>query len=174
MSAKGFWVGQDGHLCPLIPPASKSAAVAATRFNLAEYAHASILLILGAAGGPVGAITVNVYQAQTGGSGVAIPYRLIKYENASAPFDVAANNSANNNTSIFNIAATGYTPGSDLADAMYIIEVDAADLLAAANGTYVELDIAVGSMGTTAQLMAAVAVLSAGRITGDQTASAQQ
>jgi hypothetical protein len=172
MSAKGFWVGQDGHLCPLIPPASKSAAVAATRFNMAEWAHASIILQLGAAGGPVGAITVNVYQAQTGGSGVAIPYRLIKFENTSAPFDVASNNTATNN-SIFYEANTGYTPSADEADAMYIIELDSADLLQAANGTYVELDIAVGSMGTTAQLMAAYAVLSAGRITGDQTASAQ-
>ena len=83
------------------------------------------------------------------------------------------NNSANNNTSIFNVAATGYTPGSGIADSMYILEVEAADLLAAANGTYLELDIAVGSLGTTAQLLAALAVLSGGRITGDQTASAQ-
>lgn len=172
MSAKGFWVGQDGHLCLLIPPASKSAAVAATRFSMAEYNHASILLALGAAGGPIGAITLNAYLAQTGGSGVAIPYRLTKFEQGSAPFDVATNNSATNN-SIFNEAVAGYTPGTSIADSMYILEVEAADLLAAANGTYLELDIAVGSMGTTAQVMAAVAVLSGGRITGDQTATAQ-
>lgn len=173
MSAKSFWVSQDGHLCQLIPPASKSAAVAAVRFNMAQWNHASILLTLGASGGPIGAITLNVYSALTGGSGVAIPYRLVKFENASAPYDVPTNNSATN-SSIFNVAATGYTPGTDEADAMYILEVEAADLLAAANGTYVELDIAVGSMGTTAQLMSATAVLSGGRITGDQTATAQQ
>lgn len=173
MSAKGFWVGQDGHLALLVPPASKSAAVAATRFSMAQYNHASILLVLGAAGGPIGAITLSAYAAQTGGSGVAIPYRLIKFEQGSAPYDVATNDSTTNN-SIFNETAAGYTPGSQIANSMYILEVEAADLLAAGNGDYLELDIAVGSMGTTAQLLAAVAVLSGGRITGDQTATAQQ
>lgn len=173
MSAKGFWVAQDGHLALLIPPASKGAAVAGTRFSLAEYNHASILLITGAAGGPMGDITLNVYLAETGGSGVAIPYRLVKFENSGAPYDVASNNTATN-SSIFNVLAAGYALGSELANAMYILEVEAADVLAAANGTYVELDIAVGSLGSSAQLMAAVAVLSGGRVTGDLTASAQQ
>lgn len=165
MSAKGFWVAQDGHLCLLVPPKSAGAAVAATRFTLAEYAHASVLLIFGAAGGPAGAITVNVYEALTGGSGVAIPYRLFKAENATAPYDVFGTWTAEANT--------GYTP-PDQANSMYIIEIDAADVLAAANGDYIELDIAVGSMGSSAQLMAAVAVLSAGRNTSDESPSAQQ
>jgi hypothetical protein len=173
MSAKAFWVSQDGHLCAVIQPASYSAAIAGKRFSMAEWAHVSILLALGASGGPIGAITVNVYNAETGGSGVAIGYRLIKYEQGSAPFDVQTNNAANNNTAVFNVASTGYTPGSSIADSMYIIELDAADLLAANNGTYVEVDIAVGSLGTTAQLLAGLAVLSSGRITGDQTASVQ-
>jgi hypothetical protein len=169
---KGIFVAQDCHVCPVIVPASKGAAVAGTRFNLASWAHASVLLGLGASGGPIGAITVNAYAAQTGGSGVAIPYRLFKAENASAPFDVLALNSATNDGNFPQLAA-GYTPSSDVADAMYLIEIDAADLLAAANGTYVEIDIAVGSMGTTPQLMAAYAILSGGRQTGDTTATAQ-
>lgn len=166
MSAKGFWVAQDGHVANLIPPKSETTAVTATRFNLAQYDHASIILQLGVAGGPIGAITLNVYQAQTGGSGVAIPYRLFKQESSSAPFDVLS--------AIINEAATGYTPVSDVANAMYVIELDAADLLVANNGTYVELDIAVGSMGTTAQLISALAILSGGRNTSDQSPTVQQ
>jgi hypothetical protein len=166
MSAKGFWVAQEGHVANLIPPKSENTAIAATRFSLAQYDHASIILQLGAAGGPIGAITLNVYLAQTGGSGVAIPYRLFKQEASSAPFDVLSG--------IVNEAATGYTPGSDVANAMYVIELDAADLLVANNGTYVELDIAVGSMGTTAQLVGALAILSGGRNTSDQSPTAQQ
>lgn len=173
MSAKAFWVGQDGHLCGVIPPASYSAAIAGKRFNMASWEHASVLIYLGAAGGPIGDITVNVYNAESGGSGVALAYRLIKYEQGSAPYDVQTNNSSNNNTAIFNEPTTGYAPGSGIADSMYIIEIEAADLLAANNGTYVEVDIAVGSLGTTAQLLSAMAVLSSGRITGDQTASVQ-
>jgi hypothetical protein len=172
MSAKGFWVAQDGHLALVIPPASYTAAVVSKRFNLALWAHASVILQFGAAGGPTGAITVKVYEAVTGGSGVAIPYRLVKFEQSSTPFDVATNNPLTNN-SIFNELAAGYTPSADAADAMYIIEIDAADLLAAANGTYVEIDIAVGSMGTTAQEISGVAVLSAGRNTSDQSPSVQ-
>lgn len=173
MSAKNFWVSQDGHLCHLIPPVSAGAAQTSARFSMAEWDHASIIIHLGASGGPIGAITVKAFAAESGGSGVALAYRLVKFEQASAPYDVASNNAANNNTSIFNEPASGYTPASDLANSMYIIELEAADLLAAANGTYVEVEIAVGSLGTTPQLLSAIAVLSGGRVTGDQTASAQ-
>ncbi|MGC1784457.1 MAG: hypothetical protein WA708_18175 [Acidobacteriaceae bacterium] len=165
MSAKGFWITQDGHVANVIPPKSAGAAVAGTRFNLAEWAHASILLHFGVSGGPIGAITLNVYEAQTGGSGVAIGYRLFKQEATSTPFDVFGGLTLE--------TSAGYTPGTDEANAMYVLEVDAADVLAAANGTYLELDIAVGSLGTTAQLLAAVAILSAGRNTSDQSPSVQ-
>jgi hypothetical protein len=169
---KGIFVAQDCHVCPVIPPKSSSAAVAGLRFNLADWSHASVLIGLGASGGPIGAITVNVYAAQTGGSGVAIPYRLFKQEAASTPFDVFSLNSVTNDGN-FPQTVTGYTPASDLANAFYLIEIDAADVLAAANGTYIEVDIAVGSMGTTAQLLAAYAILSGGRFTGDVSATAQ-
>lgn len=165
MSAKGFWVAQDGHYALVIAPVSAGAAVAGKRFNMAQYDHASVIIQLGAAGGPIGAITVNVYAAETGGSGVAIPYRLFKQEASSAPFDVLS--------ALVSEAATGYTPSSDVANAAYVLEIEAADLLAAANGTYVEVDIAVGSLGSTAQLLSALAILSGGRVTGDQTATVQ-
>lgn len=169
---KGIFVAQDCHVCPVIPPKSASAAVAGLRFNMANWAHASVLLGFGASGGPIGAITVNAYAAESGGTGVAIPYRLFKQEAASAPYDVLSNNAVTNDGN-FPQTASGYTPASDAANAFYLIEIDAADLLAAANGSYVEVDIAVGSLGTTAQLLAAYAILSGGRQTGDQTATAQ-
>jgi hypothetical protein len=172
MSAKGFWLSQDGHVAPLIVPVSAGAAVTATRFSMADYAHASILLGFGAAGGPIGAITLKAFAAETGGSGTAIAYRLFKQEASSGPYDVLANNSSTGDGN-FPQAATGYTPSADAANAFYIIEVDAADLLAAGVGPYLELDIAVGSLGSTAQLLAAYAVLSGGRFTGDQSATVQ-
>jgi hypothetical protein len=169
---KGTFVAQDCHVCPVIPPISAAAAVTGKRFNMAEWAHASILLGFGVAGGPAGAITLSAYAAVTGGSGVAIPYRLFKQESASAPFDVLSLNSVTGDGN-FPQTASGYTPSSDVVDAFYLIEIDAADLLAAANGTYVELDVAAGSLGTTAQLMSAYAILSGGRFTGDVSATAQ-
>jgi hypothetical protein len=176
MSAKGFWVTQDGHLANLLPPVSAGAAVKTTRFSLAQYNHASIILQFGAASGPCGVVTLLAYAAETGGTGVAIPFRLVKFENASGPYDVPTNDASTNN-SIFYETTSGFTPGQisseDIANAMYVLEVEAADLLAAGNGTYLELDIAVGSMGSYAQLMSALAVLTGGRVTGDETASAQ-
>lgn len=176
MSAKGFWVSQDGHLVQLLAPLSAGAAQKTQRINMAEWNHLSAILQFGAAGGPCGVITVLVYLAVTGGSGVAIPFRYVKFEQASTPFDVAANDATTNN-SIFNATAAGFTPGEtsseNIANSMYLFEVEAADLLAAANGNYVEIDIAVGSLGASALLMGGVGILSGGRITGDQTASAQ-
>jgi len=165
MSAKGFWLVEDGHLVDLIKPVSAGAAQTSTRFNLAQWAHASIVVRFGAAGGPVGAITVNVYNAFTGGSGVAIPFKYFLQNSASAPFDV------------FNewvqATAAGYTPSSDVADADLVIEIDTDELSVAANGSYLELDIAAGSLGTTPQLLDAFGVLSAGRFAGDLEATVQ-
>jgi hypothetical protein len=112
---------------------------------------------------------VLVYAAVTGGSGVAIPFKYFEQEAATTPFDVfGALNQA---------TASGFTPGNtsseNIADALYAIELDAADLLAAANGTYVELDIAVGSLGSSALLISSIALLSAGRNTSDQSPSVQ-
>lgn len=166
MSAKGFWIVQDGHFCDLLRPISAGAAQTSTRFNLAMWAHASILLRFGAAGGPTGAVTLKVYNAFTGGSGVAIPFRYFLQNASSAPFDVFG--------AIQQATSAGYTPTSDAADADLVIELDADDILVAANGTYVELDIAVGSLGTTAQLLDAFGILSGGRFQADQSVSVQQ
>lgn len=165
MSAKGFWVTQDGHVVNLLPPVSAGAAQTGTRFSLANYAHASILLRFGAAGGPTGAITLKVYPAETGGSGVAIPFKYALQNASSAPFDVFSE--------WVQATASGYTP-TDVADEIIAIEIDSDDLLVAGNGgAYVELDIAVGSLGTTAQVLDAVGILSGSRYGADLSATAQ-
>ena len=166
MSAKGFWIVQDGHFFDLIKPVSAGAAQTSTRFNLAMWDHASIVLRFGASGGPAGAVTLKVYHAFTGGTGVAIPFRYFLQNSSSAPFDVFG--------SVQQATSAGYTPSSDVADADLVIEIDTDEILAAANGTYVELDIAAGSLGTTAQLLDAFGILSGGRFTADQSVSVQQ
>lgn len=165
MSAKGFWATQDGHVVNILPPVSAGAAQTGVRFSLAQWAHASILLRFGAAGGPTGAITVKVYLAESGGSGVAIPFKYALQNAGSAPFDVFSEWAQ--------ATATGFTPSADAADEIIAIELDAADTLVAANGTYVELDIAVGSLGTTAQVLDALAILSGGRNMSDMSPTAQ-
>ncbi len=165
MSAKGFWVTQDGHYANVIAPVSAGAAQTGVRFNMAQWAHATIMLRFGVAGGPAGAVTLNVYQAETGGSGVAIPFKYAVQNAASVPQDVF--------NSWIQATATGYTPGTDIVDEVVAIEIDSADLLVAANGTYVEVDIAVGSLGTTPQLMSCEAILSGGRNMSQSSASVE-
>jgi hypothetical protein len=155
---------QDGHFVHILPPVSAGAAQTGVRFNLAQWAHASLAVRFGAAGGPAGAITLNVYPAFSGGSGVAIPFKYFLQNSASAPFDV------------FNewvqATASGVTP-TNVANQTIVIELDGDDILVANNGTYVELDIAAGSLGTTAQLLDAFAILSGGRFAGDLEATVQ-
>lgn len=165
MSAKGFWATQDGHVVNILPPVSAGAAQTGVRFSMANYAHASILLRFGAAGGPTGAIILKVYAAESGGSGVAIPFKYALQNASSAPFDVFSE--------WVQATASGYTP-TDVADEIIAIEIDSDDLLVAGNnGTYVELDIAVGSLGTTPQLLDALGILSGARYSADLSATAQ-
>jgi hypothetical protein len=166
MGAKGFYLVQDGHWVDLIKPVSAGAAQTSTRFNMALWNHASLVVRFGAAGGPTGAVTLKVYPTFTGGSGVAIPYRYFLQNASSAPFDVFG--------SIQQATSAGYTPSADVADADLVIELDADDLSIANNGSYVELDIAAGSLGTTAQLLDSFGILSAGRMAGDSSDSVQQ
>jgi len=165
MSAKGFWATQDGHVVHIIPPVSAGAALTGVRFNLQMWAHASLVVRFGATGGPAGAITLSVFPAFSGGSGVAIPFKYAVQNAASAPFDV------------FNewvqATASGVTP-TNVANETIVIELDDADILVANNGTYVELDIAAGSLGTTAQLVDSFGILSAGRFASDLETSVQQ
>jgi len=166
MSAKGFVIVQDGHFVDLIKPVSANAAQTSTRFNMAMWNHASIVLRFGSSGGPCGAVTVKVYESFTGGSGVAIPFSYYLQNSSTAPLDVFQ--------SVAQATSSGYTPTADAAGQDLIIELDSDQINADANGTYVELDIAAGSLGTTAQLLDAFGVLSGGRFTADQSVTVQQ
>jgi hypothetical protein len=165
MSAKGFWVTQDGHFVHILPPVSAGAAQAGVRFNMTMWAHASLVVRFGASGGQAGAITLSVFPAFSGGSGVAIPFKYAVQNATSAPFDV------------FNewvqATASGVTP-TNVANETIVIELDVDDILVANNGTYVELDIAAGSLGSSAQVLDAFGILSAGRFASDLETSVQQ
>jgi len=166
MSAKGFWVTQDGHVANLIAPVSANAAQTGIRFSMANYAHASILIRFGVGGGPAGAITLSVFPAESGGSGVAIPFKYAVQNSGSAPYDVFSE--------WVQATSSGFTPSTDATDEIIAIEIDSDDLLVAANGAYVQLNIAAGSLATTAQLLDALAILSGGRYTADLSATVQQ
>ena len=154
MSAKGFYLAQDGHAVNILPPVSVTGGVNGAIFDARNHAHVSIFISLGAATTDLSKITVNACTTLAGGSPVAIPFDLFACEVA--------------NTDVFGPRlpqpSTGYTPAA-VADIMYVIELDAAVLPQGA--TFIQLALAGGS----AALASAVAILSGARYAEDQSLS---
>ena len=152
MGAHGFFTANEGHVVNALVPQNISGGKTAQAFSMANYQHASILIMFGAMGGQATAILLNACTTAAGGSPVAQPYTLYKCETT--------------NTDVLgpkvSVAATGYQP-ANTADIFYVIEYDADSLPAGSN--YVQIQI---TNGANADLCAVVAVLSGARYAEDQ------
>lgn len=154
MSAKGFWAAQDGHVVNILPPVDITGGKVAQAFSMGTYAHVSIILQVGVSAAAFTKILVNACTDAAGDNATAIPFNLFKQETAGAANDVLSGLNV--------IPATGYTPSA--ADGIfYVIELDAAAL--PQGSPYVQLDL---TNGANSVIASAVAVLSAGRNTSDQ------
>ena len=158
MSAKNFWVAQDGHVVPLISPSNITGGASGTIFNLAGYNHASIIIQQGALAAANTAILLYACTDEAGDGAVAIPFNLFTQETAGLANDVLSTRVA--------VTAAGYAPTAN-AGTFYVIELDAAAL--PQGSTYVKLSV---TNGANANFVSAVAILSGGRFTGDQSPSA--
>ncbi len=158
MSAKGFWAAQDGHVVSLISPQNITGGVTGTVINMDGYAHVSILIQLGAQAAAATKILVNACTDATGAGATPQPFNLFTQETAGLTNDVLSTRVA--------VPAAGYTPTAN-ANTFYVIEVDASAL--PQGSPYLQLQI---TNGANANYASAVAVLSAGRFTGDQSPSA--
>lgn len=154
MSAKGFYVAQEGHVVNVILPANITGGALGTVFNLKNHAHASILITLGAQAAANTKILLNACTNASAAGATAIPFDIFTQETAGATNDVTSGRTA--------VAAAGYTPSAN-AGIFYIIEIDAAQL--PQGSPYLQLDI---TNGANANFAAAFAVLSGGRNTSDQ------
>lgn len=154
MSAKGFWVAQDGHVVNILPPVSISGGVSSQPFNLKNAAHVSLLLQFGALSAQPGAFVLNACTDHTGATKQAIGFNLFTQETSGAANDVLSTKQV--------IATTGYQP-PDTANIFYVIEVDAASL--PAGYPYLQLVIADGA---DTDFASAVAILSGLRFAEDQ------
>jgi hypothetical protein len=155
---RGFWAAQDGHVVSVLSPQNMSGGVTGQIFNMEGYEHASILIQLGAQAAAATKILLNACTDAAGDGAAAQPFNLFTQETAGLSNDVLSTRQA--------VAATGYTPSAN-ANIFYVIELDAASL--PQGSPYVQLQI---TNGANADYVSAVAVLSAGRYTGDQSPSA--
>jgi hypothetical protein len=156
----GFNIAEGGHVVQILPPVDITGGKIAQAFSMAEYAHASILVLIGVSAAAFTKIIVSIGTATAAiGTAVAgataIPFMLYKQETAGANEDVLDGGTL--------VAATGYTPSAN-DGIFYVIELDARALEAAAGelGTdpYVQLSLTNGSNSVIAS---AVAILSGAR-----------
>lgn len=158
MGARGIYHAQETHLVNLIPPASQGSTKASGVFNMKNYEHASIIIQMGAAGTPP---TITLEQSDNGSPAntTAVPFDLFECEvSAGSPLsDVLS--------ARIPTTAAGFTPPATN-NTFYVIEIDADTLGVnyADNEGYLELVLT----SPTSCFMSAVAILSGGRYTNDQ------
>jgi hypothetical protein len=153
---KGFHVAEAGHVVNILPPVDVTGGVTADRFNMKNYAHASIILQVGASAAAFTKILVNECDAATSGNSTAIPFKLYAEETAAGDTLGAAEA----------VAATGKTPSAN-DNITYVIEINASELSDGFN--FVELELTNGSNSVIAS---AVAVLSGARYANAESATA--
>jgi hypothetical protein len=134
-------LSEQAHIATLLPPqnitGASSAAPINPCFSMKNYAHASILIILGAEATQE-ATTLLIYLAATaaGGSPVAIPFNCYFQAAGGAGNDVLS--------SIQNIPATGLvlSAANAPANGLIVVEIDARELQSASVG-----GVLAGSLG---------------------------
>lgn len=113
----GIYSAQDGHWVPLIAPVDVTGGKTSPYFNLAKYAHASILLQIGVSAAAPTSVTLNAASDAGGDGAVAIPFNVFKCETAAA--DVLGAKVA--------CTASGFAP-SAVDGIFYVIEIDTQSL----------------------------------------------
>lgn len=156
MGAKGFVIGEEGHVVNILPAQSIGGAVTSDIFSMAGYSHCTILVSAGSTNADAGNITI---QAGTGFSTTTTQIDFAYYAEETAAGDTLA-------TRVVAAAATGIdVSGND--NIMYVIEIDAAELPAGKPNLQL-----LWSAPGGATIASAVAVLSGARYGMDQSPTA--
>ena len=156
MGAKGFYSAQDGHIVNILPPVDITGGKTGAVFNMKNYAHASLVILVGVSAAAFTKILVNVCTAADGSNATAIPFDIFTCETSNT--DVTSARTP--------VAAAGYTPSAN-DGIFYVIELDAAQL--PQGSPFVQLQL---TNGANSVIASAMALLSGARFGGDQSATA--
>jgi hypothetical protein len=152
MPSKGFYSTQDGHWVPLIFPMNITGGKTAPAFAMKNYAHVSIVILIGANPGAPTGISVYACTDAAGDGAVAIPFTIFTGETSDV--DILSGPIPLNFVG---------SPVSGNPDIFYVIELDAAQL--PQGNPYVQLRI---TNGANADFASAIALLSGPRYSEDQ------
>ena len=154
---QGFNIAEGGHVVNVLPPISVAGGVTGDRFQMKNYAHATIIVQIGVTAEAAEKIIVRECDAATGGTATDIAFNVYKEETDSGDTLGARTE----------IAATGLTP-PDTDNIFYVIEIDAREL----SDGYKWIEIAIQAGTGASVLMSVVAILSGSRFAHTQNETA--
>ncbi len=154
---RGFYTAQEGHLIHALPPQDITGGAVTDRFSMENYAHVSIIILIGASVAAPTSIILKAADAATSGTETAVGFSYF------AELTSAGDTLASKVT----VAATGITSVTANDDTMYVIELDDAEL--PDGSPWVEIEIAAPASEIFCSV---VAVLSGARFASDQSATA--
>ena len=156
MSAKGFYVAQEGHIVNALPPIDISSGKFSDVWSMKNYQHCTIIVQVGVSAAAFLKIIVNACDDFVPTTRTALAYTLFSEETAAG--DTLAAKEA--------VAAAGKTPSAN-DTIMYVIEIDASELPAGSPNLEVSLTNGVNSV-----IASVVAILSGARYAEDLSATA--
>jgi len=159
MGARGYNIAEEGHVVPVLNPASISGGLTGLVFGMRFASKANIIIQWGALAAAQGAVTLNACTSEAGANPTPIAFDRYQQLLAGAGNDVLAGR--------VSVTAAGYTP-SDVPNTVDVLHVQADEL--PPGSPYLQLAIA---DGTNVDFASAVAVLTGVRYQGvsNQTAT---
>jgi hypothetical protein len=154
MSAKGFYIAEEGHVVNILPPQDVAAGVSSDVFSMKGYAHATIIVQCGSTNADAGNVTIEECDDFTPTNDTAISFS--SYAETTAAGDT--------------LGAKSYAASIDVSandNIMYVIEIDAAQL----TDGYPNLILKWSACGG-ATVGSAVAILSGARYASAESATA--
>jgi len=154
MSAKGFYVAEEGHVVNILPPQDVAAGVSSDVFSMKGYSHATIIVQCGATNADAGNVTIEECDDFTPTNDTAITFNYYA-ETTAAGDTLGAKASA---------AAIDVSANDNI---MYVIEIDAQQLTDGYPNLILKWSVCGG-----ATYGSAVAILSGARYASAESATA--
>lgn len=156
---RGIEIAQQAHVAVALAPVDVTGGKTSRWLALKNYEHITFIYAQGVAAAPVTSIVVKAATSNAGAGAVPVPFRVYKAETTTV--DVASVKTA--------IAAAGFAP-ANASDIFEIIEIDAAEVIAAAGEGFPYIGVVITN-GANSVIGTIIAILSGARYGGDQSPS---
>lgn len=156
---RGINLAQQAHVASVVAPVDFTGGKTGRWLSLALYEHVTFILPIGVSAAAPTKILVNGATDKNGTGSTAIAFDLYTAETTTVDLLAAKQR----------IAAAGYTP-SAVDDIFYVIEVDAADVIAQLGESFKYVTVQVTN-GVNSVIASCIAILTGARYQDDQSPS---